>query len=241
MNIIIKKVVLPLIIVFTLLSGLVADFKEIKEARFSIFYEKDVNIISLEYVVKLLKGIDDKFHDKFALTNIQPSSLYLYNDTINFMNSQKVMWWQNYSIKSNHIALNNIELLLQQNSLHDILKYLIFYMNLNYFYHKKVPSWVINGLAIYYSGNKYFSSARRQFNSFNEFQKKIQQYTTQEEFKAAHYYCYKGIKYILDQYGEEKLFEYLNNVNTEEEFSKNFFNFFGISFQEYIQIALGLQ
>ncbi len=236
-----KKLTLLIIFIVVLVSFLYGDFKNIKEKRYNIYYEHSLNLFSLDYVVKLLSIMDDEFSKKFVFTNRELINVYLYCDTVKFMNEQKAMWWQNYEIKSNKVCINNIDLLLEKNSLHILLKYIFFKLNLKTLYNDKLPVWFINGLAIFYSDKQLFKQQSLRFTVFKEFINKLSNYTTKEQWEAANYCCYKGIKYLVDQYGEDKIREYIGSIKDEKEFRNKFFNFFGITYKEFIRFELNLQ
>ena len=236
-----KRFLFIVILLLLLILPLHGDFKIIKENRYTVHYDPSLNLFSLEYVLKLLKNTDEKFLTKFSVTNTNTINLYLYNDTIKFMFEQKAMWWENYRLKPDSVAINNIELFLQKNSLHDLLDYVLFKLDLLNLYKDRLSTWFINGVAIYYSESTLFKNGSYKFSSLQEMTNKLNKYQSKEEMESANYYCYKSIKYLADQYGEEKILQYLNMKKDLKEFENGFFNFFGISYNEFIQFSLKLQ
>ncbi len=229
-----KKLIFINVFILFLSSYTFADFILIKEKQYNIYYEKSINFYSLEYVIKLLKDIDRDFNMIFFQTNRKNIDIYLYNDIVKFMSEQNTMWWQNYLIKSNQIAINNIDLLLQKNSMYSILKYLIFNHKLNNFYKDKFPKWFLNGLSIYFADKDLFKKGGLKFINISEVKNKLKNYVIKDEFETANCYCMLGIKYLVNNHTKEKLIEYIGVVNSGREFKKGFFDFFGISFVDYL-------
>lgn len=228
------------LIIFSLLikTALFANFSLIKEENLNIYYSKTINPYTTEYIIKLAKTFNGNFKLTFNITNNNPINLYLYDNTVQFINEQSTMWWQNYLIKSNNIYLNNLDLLLEKNSLQNILKYLIFYVNLNYIYSDHISPWLINGIAIYYSDKGLFKKNGVILVDFNQITEKLNKFTFQEEFEQVNYYCFKAVSYMIENYNEKTFYNYINQLKNPGDYSNNFFNFFGISFPEFTQEIL---
>lgn len=220
--------------------NLQAEFKSTKEGKYNFYYDKNLNIYSLKYIIKQVNKFDKDFRKKFSFTNNNPLNIYLYNDTVKFINEQKGMWWQNYIIKHNLVAINNIDLLLQKNSLRNLVKYIIYRDSFIIFFKNRLPVWLINGLAIYYSDANMFENKNLQFVSFNEFIYKLDNYTTKEECEQANYNCCKSIKYLFNNHGEDKILKYFKTIRTRAEFKNKFFDYFKITYEDLIHISLNL-
>ena len=199
-----------------------------------------MNRFSLEYIIKQARKFDINYKEVFFLTNNKTVNFYLYNDTTKFINEQKGMWGQNFIFKSDLVAINNIDLLLTKNYMQGLLKYVIFRINFLHSFENCLPAWFINGLAIYYSNKDMFQTKGLKFSSFDEFIDKLDNYTTLNEFEEVNYYCYKGVKYLMDNYGEDKVLEYIKTNNNKEEIKNNFFNSFNVTYDDFIRLSLNL-
>ncbi len=236
-----KKRVILIVFILIFIPELFAGFQHHKErGNFNFYYDKKLNQYSLEYIISLTEIFDMKCKKKFFCTNSSSLDIYLYNDTARFINEQKGRWWQKYVIKSNSAAVNNIELLLQQNGLKNLLKYIIYRNNIINSFKNRLPVWFSNGLAIYYSDETFFKNKGLKFSSFEEFVKKLDNYTTKEECEQANYNCCKSIKYLVDNFGEDKILEYIKTIKTEKEFENKFYNFFKTTYKDFIKVSMNL-
>lgn len=235
-----KKAFIWFVFLFSFSSVLFAGFMHQEQGRFNFYYDNSLNRFSLEYIIKQIKKFDIDYKEKFPSTNNAALNIYLYNDTIKFIDEQKGMWWQNYIIKPNLIGINNIDLLLAKNSLQDLLEYVIYRINFLNSFENCLPAWFINGLAIYYTDKNMFKTKGLKFASFDEFVHKLDSYTTLEEFEEANYCCYKGVKYLMDNYGEGKVLEHIKTVNNKQEFKNKFINVFNVTYDDFIRMSLNL-
>ncbi len=235
-----KKRLLLIAFILIFIPELLADFKHKKRGNYNFYYDKKLNRYSLEYIISLTEIFDMECKSKIFCTNSDSLDIYLYNDTARFINEQKGRWWQKYIIKSNSAAINNIELLLQKNGLKNLLKYIIYKNNILNSFKKRLPVWFSNGLAIYYSDETLFKNKGLKFSSFEEFIKKLTDYTTKEECEQANYNCCKSIKHLVDNFGEDKILEYIRTVTTEKEFEKSFYDFFKTTYKDFIKVSLNL-
>ncbi len=210
------------------------QYKTIKEDNFIIHYPYNFNSYTLEYIIKLIKIDQSSFSNDFKITNKIKTEVYLYNDTVTFIQKENVRWWQNYIIKSNGFAVNNIDLLMQNNKLNLILKYLFYKFYLLKTYKNRIPAWFLNGLALYWSKLKFSNTATVNFNNFQEVIDKLKNYSFQYEYYGSNMVCLKMINYLYDNYNHYDILQLLKNSNNYKEFKVNFFNIFGISYQEFL-------
>ncbi len=239
------------LIIFFLIPGtclmadrpVLAGLKHLTRGKYNFHYNKNFNEYSLKYIIKQTIKNDNDFNKKFSCTNKNFMDIYLYNDMIKFINDQKGMWWQKYIIKPNLAAINNIELLLQKNLLQMYLKYIIYRNCFLNTIQGRIPIWLINGLAIYYSDENIFVNRNLFFTTFDQFISKLDNFTTMEECEQANYICFKGVKYLIDNFGEDKVLRFFQIVivKDEKEFEKQFNIFFMMTYKDFTSRSINLR
>lgn len=232
------KFIIPIFLFSFNLFG--TDFKFIKEKEIEIFYEKEVNPYKVEYVIQVLKNTKNTLTEKFGFTNFKNFKIFIYQDTINFISDGVGKWWHNYIFKSNILYIQNIETLMQQNILHKVLCYAFSrFQIIENFDKNRIPEWFFVGLALYFSKLN-FNDQGIIFKNFNELINNLNNNSfNQEKFYQASHNIYGGISYLSERFGFDKLIELINVSQTESDFEKNFFQFFGITLNDFKEIILG--
>lgn len=231
-----KKLILLLILCLPL--SLFSGFFSIKEKRYALYYPASVNPFTVEYIFNLIKTIDQDFSGTSSWTNQEDLEVFLYDSRIAFMKEQSAMWWENHQARSNRIYLNNVDLLMEKNYLHALMKFLIARINLRGHYRGRIPAWLMTGLAVRYAGKGLFSRHNVAFSGFQEVETRLTDYKSREELEAAFYLCYRGVNFLLDKIPENELNDYLKSNSTMEGFRTRFINLTGMTYAEFMQDLL---
>jgi len=232
------KYIIKIFFIIYAVNLLARDFKILKEKKFEIYYERDINPYVTEYVLNILKDSDSKITEKFNFTNSYIFKVVIYNDLINFINDRVGNFNENYVFKSNIIYIQNIELLMQQNILHSVINYaLTRYQLILNFDTNIIPEWFLTGISLYIS-NLNFSDSGIIFKNFDELINFLKKSSNSEKFKQACHNLYNGISYLLNRFTFEKIIEFLNNCKAKGDFENLFFQFFGLKLQDYKNIIL---
>ncbi len=235
-----KRINYIIILLFLFTLPLRGDFKLMKEGVFEFHYMSNINPFTVEYVSQISKEINLRFQETFFMTNGNNIILTMYNDMGQFLKDQSLPWWQNYTIRSNTIFLNNIDLLLEKNFLQSFLKYAIFRINFFEQYHANVPEWILIGMALLYTDKTLFPHHSMKWVNFKSVLNKLHNASSLDEFEEAHYYCMKGVEYIMKTYQEDSFIKYMNENKSLSEFEEKFFNFTGMSYSEFLDELIGL-
>lgn len=231
-----KKLITLLILCAPL--SLFSDFCSIKEKRYSLYYPASFNPFTVEYIFNLIKTIDHNFTATSRFTNQEDLDIFLYDSRVAFMKKQSAMWWENYLARSNRIYINNVDLLMEKNYLHTLMKFLIARINLTSVYRDRIPAWLIAGLSVQYAGKGLFSRQNAAFGSFQEVELSLSGYKSREELETAYYLCFRAVRFLLEKIPENELNEYLNTSRNTEEFRSRFINLTGMTYAEFMQDLL---
>jgi len=214
-----------------------AQFSLMKENEFELYYEKTLNPYTVEYAIKLLKHSKEEIVSVFKITNSVNFKIYLYADTINFISEQKGMWWESYLFKTNVVYINNVDFLMEKNCFNIIIKYLVVYRYLLEQFKNKVPGWFLKGISLYFAKLSFPDSGIK-FKNFDELLKKLENYTTKEEYQQSHKCLYEGISYLANNFTFDKLIEFINQSKSYQNFENLFFQFFGLQLSNFKEMML---
>lgn len=232
-----SRYIFLIIFLYSTSSVSAAQFSLMKENSFEIYYEKRLNPYTVEYAIKLLKHSKKEIDRIFKITNSVNFKIYLYADTINFITEQKAMWWESYLFKTNVVYINNVDYLMEKNCFNLIIKYLIAYRYLLEEYKNRVPGWFLKGLSLYFA-KLTFPDSGIKFRKFDELLKKLENYTTKEEYQQSHRSLYEGISYLANNFTFDKIIEFINQSKSHQEFEKLFFQFFGLQLSNFKEMML---
>ncbi|MBN1898704.1 MAG: hypothetical protein JW827_08005 [Spirochaetes bacterium] len=226
---------IKLIMVLLLLTGQLfssTEFSVIKEDELELHYDKGLNPYTVEYAMKLLKHTKEYYTQIFNKTNYIPLKIYLYSSTINFISEQNASYWQNFIFQSDSVYINNVDFLLEENSFHIIIKYVMIYNYLLAEYKERIPPWFLNAMALHAS-NLVFPKSEVTFANFDDMVSNLTNFTLKDEYYQANNKLKQGITDLVNDHQLARVLEFMENCLDYEDFKKKFFQFFGFSLSEY--------